>query len=161
MKRIVLPASVLAAALAAGACAYQQGAYAQGPYNARQANYPVGPYNPALEPARSPRAMQDLVGRLSGRVAGPPQNCLSRRAAEQMHVVDDYTILYRNGATTWRNDPPGGCNGLGRPGAAMVSRTFGSQLCRGDIVRIVDNRSGFQSGTCVLGDFVPFRRPRA
>lgn len=159
MKRIVLPA--FAAALAVGACGYQQGVYAPGggQMAAQQASYPTGPYNPSLETPRNPRVMQDLIARLGGRLVGPPQSCLSRRRADSMHIVDDYTILYRDGATTWRNDPPGGCNGLGRPGSAMVSRTIGSQLCRGDIVNIVDNRSGFQSGTCVLGDFVPFRRP--
>ena len=159
MKRFVLPAAVLGTLLLVGACGYQQGVYAPGGgyVSPRQASYPPGPYNPALDRPRSPRDTQELVARLGGRIVGPPQSCLSSRRAGDMHVVDDYTILYRDGATVWRNDPPGGCNGLGRPGSAMVSHTIGPQLCRGDIVNIVDTSSGFNSGSCVLGDFVPFR----
>lgn len=164
MNRFVLPAAALGTVLLIGACGYQQGGYASpaaGYVSARQAAYPPGPYNPALDRPRSPRATADLIARLGGRIVGPPQSCLPSRRAGNMHVVDEYTVLYRDGATIWRNDPPGGCNGLGRSGSAMVSRTIGAQLCRGDIVQIVDNTSGFNSGSCVLGDFVPFRHPRA
>lgn len=161
MNRIVLPAAALSAVLLVAGC-YQQGAYAPGGLTqaaSAQSAYPSGPYNPALDMPRSPRAAQDLAARLAGRIVDRPQSCLPTRRAGDMHVVDDYTILYRDGATVWRNDPPGGCNGLGRGGSAMVSRLIGPQLCRGDIVSIVDTASGFNSGSCVLGDFVPFRRP--
>ena len=77
-----------------------------------------------------------------------------------MNVIDDHTILFADGRTTWRNDPPGGCSNLGRPGYTMVTRLFGAQYCRGDIVHVVDSSSGMFAGSCALGDFVPYVRPR-
>ena len=142
MNRFVLPAAALAAFGLAAGCAYQQG-------------YPGRPY----QEQRSPGAMAELARSLSGKVAGRPQACLGRFATRDMHVIDDYTILYRSGATTYRNDPPGGCPGLDRPGNAMVSRSSSSELCRGEIIQIIDTSSGIFNGSCTLGDFVPYRTP--
>lgn len=110
---------------------------------------------------RSPQAQQQLDRYLAGKVAGSPQSCLATFRRDNMITVDERTILFRDGANrVYRNDPPGGCNGLGRPGIAMVTRTFGtSQLCRGDIVHMTDLTAGATVGTCSLGDFVPYTGP--
>lgn len=78
-----------------------------------------------------------------------------------MIVVDERTILFRDGPNrVWRNDVVGPCNGLGRPGTALVTRQFGSgTLCRGEIAQIVDTSAGFTIGSCSLGDFVPYTGP--
>jgi hypothetical protein len=77
---------------------------------------------------------------------------------QDMIVVDERTILYRDGANrVWRNEVAGPCSGLGRPGTALVTRQFGgSGPCRGEIVQIVDTASGFNTGSCAFGDFVPY-----
>ena len=63
---------------------------------------------------RSLRAQQTLDRYLTGRTAGAPQSCLPRYRSEDMIVVDDNTILFRDGSNRiWRNDPAGGCSGLG------------------------------------------------
>lgn len=110
---------------------------------------------------RSPQAQQQLDRYLAGKVAGPPQACLATFRRDDMITIDERTILFRDGANrVYRNDPPGGCNGLGRPGIALVTRSFGtSQLCRGDIAHTADLTAGFTVGSCTLGDFVPYTTP--
>ena len=140
MNRFVLPATALAAVALVAGCTYQQA-------------YPGRSY----QEQRSPAAMADLARSLNGRIAGRPQDCLSRFAARDMRVIDDNAILYRDGTTTYLNEPPGGCPGLGRPGNAMVTRSSSSELCRGEIIQIIDTSSGIFNGSCTLGEFVPYR----
>jgi hypothetical protein len=114
------------------------------------------------EPAeRSPDALRELARYLDGKVAGQPQSCLPTFRSQDMVVIDERTILYREGANrVWRNEVNGPCNGLGRPGTAIVTRQFGSgSLCRGEIAQIVDTVSGFTVGSCSFGDFVPYTMP--
>ena len=111
---------------------------------------------------RSPKAQQELDRYLQGKVAGAPMTCLPNYRANDMVVIDERTILFRDGANrVYRNDIVGGCTGLGRPGTALVTRQFGGTgLCRGEIAQIVDTSTGSFVGSCSLGDFVPFTGPR-
>ena len=110
---------------------------------------------------RSPQAQQQLDRYLAGKIAGKPQSCLPTFRRDDMVTIDERTILFRDGSNrVYRNDPPGGCTGLGRPGTALVTRSFGSsQLCRGDIAQTADLAAGFTIGSCTLGDFVPYTTP--
>ena len=119
----------------------------------------AGPNEVAL---RSPKAQMELDSYLVGKVAGAPLSCLPTYRSSDMTVIDDETILFRDGANrVYRNDPPGGCSGAGRPGYAMVTRQFGGTgLCRGEIVQFVDLTSGSYGGSCSLGDFVPYSTPK-
>lgn len=107
---------------------------------------------------RSERAETRLTRALAGKVAGPPQRCLSRQRADDLEIVDSRTILFKNGRSLlYRNDPEGGCGGLD-PSRTIVTSSFGSSgLCRGDIVRVVDRTSGGVVGSCAFADFVPYR----
>ncbi|WP_300973436.1 DUF6491 family protein [Sphingomonas sp. LHG3406-1] len=112
-------------------------------------------------PARSAAAQQELSRWLDGRVVGRPQSCLPTFRNQDMTIIDESTILFRDGANrVWRNDVNGPCSGLGRPGTALVTRQTGSQLCRGEIAQVVDTSTGFIVGSCSLGDFVPYTGPR-
>ncbi|WP_205479667.1 hypothetical protein [Sphingomonas arenae] len=115
----------------------------------------------ANDQPRSAKAQQELDRYLTGKVAGSPQTCLPTFRRDDMVVIDEKTILFRDGSRrVWRNDPAGGCIGLGRPGVAMVTRTFGSgELCRGEIVRMTDLTNGITVGSCSLSDFVPYTTP--
>ena len=118
-------------------------------------------YNSAPQP-RSPRAAQELDRYLAGRVAGPAQSCLPTYRSQDMVVIDENTLLFRDGANrVWRTELRGGCSGLGTPGRALLTRQFGSsQLCRGEIAQVIDTSSGgFIVGSCSFGDFVPFNGP--
>jgi hypothetical protein len=108
---------------------------------------------------RSEQAQAKLQQTLAGRVAGPATACLQRQQTNDMITVDDYTVLFRRGSTYYRNDLPGGCNGLGSGFYTLVTRSPSGSLCRGDIATVADARTGVTVGSCTLGDFVPYSRP--
>ena len=113
---------------------------------------------PPAERTAEARAHLDKV--LAGRVAGPPQNCITQFRSNDMVTIDDNTVLFKTGSIYYRNDFRGeGCSQLSRPGAAMVTRNpTGSQLCSGDIVTVNDTASGMLLGACSFGQFVPYRK---
>jgi hypothetical protein len=115
----------------------------------------------APEP-RSPQATAKLDKLLAGRVAGTPRDCLPTYRSGDMITIDENTILFRQGSRYWRNDPQGGCSGLGSGNYALVTKSYGSSgLCRGDIGRVMDLTTGIVVGSCSLGDFVPYTKPGA
>ena len=104
------------------------------------------------------RDRAELDKELTGFVPGKPLTCIDPRRATDTTRVGD-TILYKvNGREIYRNDTNGGCYGL-RSGDAIVTRSNNGELCRGDIVRTVDFVSHTESGSCVFGDFIPYKRP--
>ena len=115
--------------------------------------YPPQPFQ------RTPAAESKLQSLLAGRVAGPPQACLPSYRADSMINIDSNTVLFRDGATYYRNDFQGGCSRLDM-GYTLVTRTTGSSLCRGDIAQVVDLQTGSSPDTCSFGYFVPYRRVR-
>lgn len=107
---------------------------------------------------RSPHAEAHLQSMLAGKVAGPATDCIPSHAADNMVVVDDSTILFRDGARrVWRNDLNGGaCHGLRMGGTLVTKREVGtSSLCRGDVSQVVTS-GGMITSSCVMGDFVPY-----
>lgn len=110
-----------------------------------------------MPPQRSAQQQATFDRMLAGKVAGAPARCLPTYRSSDMTVIDEDTILFRDGRTVYVNRPIGGCNGLGRSGYALVTRSFGSSLCSGDIARVADLTAGITVGSCSLGDFVPYR----
>jgi hypothetical protein len=111
-------------------------------------------------PARSDspqRSAEELARALAGRTAGMPVSCISDKA--RMHVVDDWTILYRDRGTLYVQRPRGGCHGLDNGMSLIRNQFVTTRLCRGDINRVVDLRTGFGTGACVFSEFVPYRKP--
>ena len=114
-----------------------------------------------VQDTRSPKAARELASALAGRTAGPPVRCLPGFRTSQMQVVDDWTILYRDGRTTYVQNPRSGCRGIANGSYTMVIRQYGTnQQCDGDIVQLVDLRSGMGGGSCVFGPFTPYTKPR-
>lgn len=93
---------------------------------------------------------------LAGKVAGKPQSCISLTQRADMQVISDDVLLYKAGRTVYYNRVIGSCNGLNF-GRTLVTNVFGGQLCRGDIARVADLQAGMLTGSCALGDFVPYR----
>jgi hypothetical protein len=113
----------------------------------------------ASEPAqRSASAQRQYDNLLAGKVAGKAEKCLPTYRSNDMTIIDDNTILFRDGRTVYVNHPLGGCNNLHQSGRALVTKNFGPQLCRGDLATVIDNVSGIPVGACSLGDFVPYRK---
>ncbi len=113
------------------------------------------------EQTRSPRAAKELADALAGRVAGPPQRCISNFPNTQVQVIDDWTILYDEGSTIYVQNPRGGCPGIDSGSRTLVARQVGtSQMCEGDINQAVDLQTGIGGAPCVFGPFIPYTKPR-
>jgi len=115
----------------------------------------------AEQPIRSAKAQGEYDRLLAGKVAGAPISCLPSYHQDDMVVIDERTVAFRQGRSrVYVNHMQGGCSNLGGP-YALVTKTFGSaQLCRGDIGQVVDLTNHFTVGSCVFGDFVPYATPR-
>ena len=115
---------------------------------------------PATASARERLAPEDQLAKLlEGRVAGEPQNCIPLSMARSSQVIDKTAIVYRIGNTLWVNRPKN-ADSLDDDDV-LVTKTTGSQLCSIDTVQLHDRTSHFYSGFVSLGEFVPYRRPKA
>lgn len=114
---------------------------------------------PAQTDSYSDKASSKLAKALAGRSPGNPVSCISNTRGSDMQVIDDRTILFREGGTVYVQKPAGGCYGLGNGIYTLVTRLHGSnRLCRGQIGELVDRVTGSTYGSCVFGDFVPYRK---
>jgi len=94
---------------------------------------------------------------LNGKTPGDPQPCITTRPNTQSSIIGNQAILYRVGRTVYRNDLDGACPIL-RSSSTLVSQRYGSsRLCSGEIMQIMDPHSGVSFGSCVLGEFTPYR----
>ena len=110
--------------------------------------------------ALTPKQAEQLDKQLAGKVAGEPVRCLPTSFSTDTIRISDNILLYRqSGRIVYRNDLKSSCPGLGRDSDIMVVRQFGSSTCSGDFFHLVDRSSGIRGPTCVLGDFVPYRKP--
>ena len=118
-------------------------------------------YAPAQQaPMVDQRAEARLNQLLAGKVPGRPQSCLAHFRADDMVVIDDYTIAFRDGTNrVWLNKPPGGCNLLSAGPYALVTHTSIGSTCRGDIASVMDTINHASVGSCVFSDFVPYSTP--
>lgn len=91
---------------------------------------------------------------LAGKVAGEPRDCLWLRDTQSSSTFNG-TILYRvNGKLTYRNDA-NSCSALS-DNVIIVTRIYSSQVCRGEILQLLDRTSHFPVGSCSYGQFVPY-----
>ncbi|HEX8400160.1 MAG TPA: hypothetical protein VF628_00490 [Allosphingosinicella sp.] len=113
---------------------------------------------PALaKPRLSPEA--ELAKEIEGRIAEKPVSCINTRNVRSVRIVDRTALVYDAGNVIYVNRPVGGAEQLDH-WDTLVTRTFTTQLCRPDIVRLFDSASRFETGSISLGDFVPYRRIR-
>lgn len=111
------------------------------------------------EVTHSPKAQAKLTQALAGRTPGPAVDCIRNYPANQMHIVDDSTILFDQGGTVYLQQPRGGCPGIATPGNTLVTRSVGTnQTCSGDIANIVHLPSGMGRGACIFSQFIPYKR---
>lgn len=112
-----------------------------------------------VQQSRSPEAQRQLAEALAGRTPGPPVRCIRNYQTNQMQVIDDWTILFRDGPTIYVQNPRGGCPGLANSNRALVTRSFGTNdLCDKDFNAMVDLVSKSPGGVCIFGPFVPYTR---
>jgi hypothetical protein len=113
------------------------------------------------QPTRTAEGQREFATLVAGKVAGAPLKCLPRYDQNDMVVIDEQTIAYRQGSRrVYVNHMENGCPGLGGGSTALVTRSFGSsETCRGDIAQVVDTSSRMMVGSCTFGDFVPYAKP--
>jgi hypothetical protein len=100
-----------------------------------------------------------LSKELDGKVAGKPVSCIADYNADNIIRVSDDLLLFReSGRLVYQNRLRYPCPGLARDNDVLVMEQFGSQKCRGDLIKLVDRTSGIQGPTCSLGEFVPYRK---
>ncbi len=100
-----------------------------------------------------------LAKLLAGRTAGPPVQCIPLRPGDDSTKIDRLAMVYHSGGTLYVNRFAGGCPEL-RDDTIVVTRTPGTQLCRGDIAELVTRPPSVPAGSCAFGDFTPYRRAR-
>ena len=113
------------------------------------------------QPERSPAKQREFEQLLAGKVAGPPMSCLPSYRSNDMVVIDEHTIAFRDGSRrVYVNQMQGGCSGLGGANT-LVTKTYGNaELCRCDIGQVVDLQNHFTVGSCVFGDFVRYDKAK-
>jgi hypothetical protein len=96
--------------------------------------------------------------KLADYTAGEPKNCVDTRNLRGPQSYGKSVLVFEaSSKLLYVTRTSGSCDGIGK-GDALVTRQFGSQMCRGDIARSADLVAGFQTGTCAFGEFVPYRR---
>ncbi|MDB5693372.1 MAG: hypothetical protein JWO81_2435 [Alphaproteobacteria bacterium] len=102
----------------------------------------------------------ELAKLLEGRSAGAPVDCIDLSRVYSSHIVDRTAIVYEVGSTLYVNRPRAGAESLDS-WDAMVLKPFDHELCRVDVVQMLDAGSHFMKGSVFLGDFVPYKKVAA
>ena len=112
---------------------------------------------PAVSAAALASQQAKLAQLTAGKVAGQPQSCLPFYRSNDMVVVSEDTVAFKQGRSrVWVNHMQGACSNLDRGSNALVTRTSTTSLCRGDIATVIDTSTRIPVGSCEFGDFVPF-----
>lgn len=114
----------------------------------------------AAAPAVMPHTnnSQDYV---AGRVAGAPRSCVPRsRTGDRSRIFDDHVIAYDGPGSTVYLNRPASCDAL-TSNHGIVAVSPSAQICRGDIIQVVEFQTGFNFGGCTLGEFTPYTKPKA
>ncbi|RJF93582.1 DUF6491 family protein [Sphingomonas cavernae] len=120
--------------------------------------------SPEVQAARAEadaRADAALTKALKGKVqSGAPTSCITLSQARSSTTIRDRAVVYEmNAGLAYVNEFQNGCTGLNDTNA-IITRTTTSQLCRGDIATVRDLVAGFDMGSCIFGDFIPYRKAR-
>jgi len=101
---------------------------------------------------------QQLAKMLKDRVPGKPVDCINLTEIRGSTIIDKTAIVYDTGRTLYVNKPAFPQNLSSDD--ILVSKTWGSQLCRLDIVQLRDRgMPGFMHGSVGLESFVPYTKP--
>jgi hypothetical protein len=112
---------------------------------------------PAETAAYVAQQQAKLAALTAGKVPGAPVSCVPRYRTNDMVIINDSTIAFRNGRSqVYVNHMMGECNNLYGGQNALVTRSTTSDLCRGDIATVLDTATRTTIGSCVFGDFVPY-----
>ncbi len=110
---------------------------------------------PAAESLRD-RDQARLDATLKGKTAEAPVPCISLRSVSSSNIGAGKIVYRASSKLVYVSTLGPSCPD--RRDMTMISRTPGTQLCRGDIITFVDRGTGIDLGSCSLGEFTPWRR---
>lgn len=85
---------------------------------------------------------------------GETRSCLSTTRIRSITPLDDSRwLVTTRGGETYLNEVSRGCFGASSPFSYIEYRVPGGQLCRGEIVRVVDQSAHMTRGACGLGEY--------
>ena len=102
--------------------------------------------------------------RVSARLAqfeetGETANCLPMRRIASIDAATETKLLFRVGVDEyWLNETAVRCIGVTYGNNRIQYLSSIAQLCRNDIVRVVDNFTNINQGSCGLGGFKKLKR---
>lgn len=107
---------------------------------------------------RRPQTDQAKIARsLAGLHPGKPQRCVRSELVSQTKGYEGEILFIAGRNKIWRNKTRGSCSGL-RHDDVPVFRTFGREYCASDIVQTRSRTGGMFTGSCSLGEFVPYTK---
>lgn len=138
--RIPLPVLVAAMAVGAAGCAQT-------------------PADTAAAAQRNAATQASYAKALAGLVPRSTTTCLPNyQTSMSTQIYGDKIVYTVSRGLKYVNATTSGCDGLSHDDI-LVTRSYGSGQCAGDIARTVDRASGFVTGGCALGPFTEYRRP--
>lgn len=99
-----------------------------------------------------------LAKMIEGRIPGKPVDCIDLHDATNTTIIDKTAIVYSNGNRVIYVNRPQFPDSLDDDDI-LVTKTWGSQLCRMDVVNLHERSGGFYSGFVGLNSFVPYTLP--
>lgn len=106
---------------------------------------------------RADRAQTELDRDLRGLTAGKPQDCIRHLEARSSRIYGSTVLFKVSSGLVYRNETRGGCTSVGMQ-TALQTDQITNRLCAGDAARTFDPTAGLLTGTCTLGQFVPYRK---
>lgn len=93
----------------------------------------------------------------AGRTAGKPVDCIRLYPSADSVIIPHKAIAYRQGSAWYVNEFHGDCPQLSDD-TILVTRTPGTQLCRGDSADLRSSSSHMVMGACIFDSFTPYMR---
>ncbi|GAB4518352.1 MAG: hypothetical protein Kow00133_03350 [Amphiplicatus sp.] len=103
----------------------------------------------------SERVDEKVVDKLAGlERTGEKVTCLNVRNITSIDAADEKTFLVRVGVNDYYvNEARGRCSGATQTFNHLEYTITTTQLCKLDIIRVMDNQTGTFYGSCSLGEF--------
>lgn len=107
---------------------------------------------------RAPLSQQAKLERaLKGLTPGTPQRCIRRDMVSELRGFEGEILYVAGRDKVWRNKTVGSCSGLAR-GDIIVTNSISRDYCAGDLVQTRMPQGGAFSGSCSLGEFIPYTK---
>jgi hypothetical protein len=92
---------------------------------------------------------------------GDVTTCMNLRRIDSISAIDEKTLLIKSGVNDYYvSDLSNRCSGSTSTFNRFQYRSTTGQLCRNDIIEIIDNATGMLSGSCGMGSFEKLTRKK-